>query len=76
MNEQTVMQNKLARVIEQAENREVVLSHMVMFLREVEARLKQLESSVLKMDSAFRTNPVTGHITTQAIVKVLMEARH
>jgi hypothetical protein len=76
MSERTVMQNKLARAIEQTENNEVILSHLASFLREVETRLNQLENSVLKMDSAFETNPITGDKTAQAIVKVLIETRH
>ena len=79
----TMQYNKLTRLIEAMgcyeypglENIDIPVSHITPFLLGVQKRLDELETAILKMDSAFRTNPLTGDKTVQAIVKTLLDER-
>lgn len=81
MTEKTVQYNKLTRLIESIDNYEclegidIPPSHISPFLLDIQERLNELETAILKMDSAFRTNSLTGDKTVQAIVQTLLEGR-
>jgi len=76
MSQRTVLQDQLSRAIEQVESHKAVDSHLVELLKHVERRLHLLEMGLLSADSAFKTNPLTGDRTVQAIVKSLLQSRN
>lgn len=83
MTQRTTQYAKLAQLIKSFENHDypglenmdIPISHITPFLLEVQDRLDELEMAILKMDSAFRTNPLTGDRSVYAIVQVLLDGR-
>ncbi len=83
MTQRTTQYDKLTKLVKsienydypELENIDIPISHITSFLLEVQDRLDELEIATLKMDSAFRTNSLTGDKTVQAIVKTLLEGR-
>lgn len=83
MTQRTTQYDKLTQLIKSFENHDypglenidIPISHIIPFLLEVQDRLNELEMAILKMDSAFRTNPLTGDRSVYASVQVLLDGR-
>jgi hypothetical protein len=70
----TEQSHKLTEFIEYIETY-VLDDGITQIVRDIQKRLDELEIAIIKMDSAFRTNPLTGDKTVRAIVQVLLEGR-
>lgn len=68
----TEQSHKLTEFIEYLE---LCLLDNTSLLRDVQKRLDELEMAIIKMDSVFRANPLTGDKTIQAIVQTLLDDR-